>query len=53
MPELRAAIRLCQLDASSAVLADRRARLGSIVETYTEGLGSPDVIAARALLAQP
>jgi hypothetical protein len=53
MPELRAAIRLCQLDASSAVLAGRRARLGSIVETYTEGLGSPDVIAAMALLAEP
>jgi hypothetical protein len=48
--ELRAAVRLCQLEAPARILEDRRARLRSIVETFAEGLGAPDVLAARTLL---
>jgi predicted ATPase/class 3 adenylate cyclase len=49
-PELRAAVRLCQLEAPARILEDRRARLRSIVGTFAEGLGAPDVLAARTLL---
>ena len=40
-----------ELEAPAGVLEDRRARLRSLVETFAEGLGSPDVLAARTLLS--
>jgi predicted ATPase/class 3 adenylate cyclase len=50
--ELRAAVRLCRLaDASAAVRAERLDRLRDVYATLTEGLDSPDLVAARALLA--
>jgi predicted ATPase/class 3 adenylate cyclase len=52
MPELRAAVRLCRLEAAAAVLAGRRARLRRVVGSFSEGLTSPDILAARALLAE-
>ena len=50
-PELRAALRLCQLEAPDVMLDGRLARLRSVYETFGEGLESPDLDAARALLS--
>jgi hypothetical protein len=50
-PELRAALRLCQLDAPDAVMAGRLVRLRSAYETFSEGVESPDLVATRALLS--
>jgi tetratricopeptide (TPR) repeat protein len=51
-PQLRAALRLCRLEASPELRDARLAELRSVYETLSEGLGSPDLVAARALVGE-
>lgn len=51
-PALRAATHLCRLEASSETeRATRLVALRSVVDSLAEGLDSPDMVAARELLA--
>jgi hypothetical protein len=51
--ELRALVRLCRLDgASSAGRDERLAALRAVVGTFSEGLDSPDLVAAQVVLAE-
>ena len=49
MPELRAATRLARLRADDA---DAIESLRGVYETFTEGFDSPDLVEARAALAE-
>ena len=50
--ELRAARSLAQLRLEAGAPAEARAILEPVYETFTEGLQRPDMLEARALLAQ-
>ncbi len=53
MSEMRAARRLCEVDGprSPSLHAERLGVLGRVLDTFTEGLDTPELVAARGLLS--
>ena len=52
MFELRATASLCRLLRDRQATADARAMLSALLKSFTEGHGTPDLLAASALLAE-